>query len=411
MKGSGVLTGIGQLAACPAEGGQGAIGPLADAALAWADGLIRWAGPAAELPPQYADLPRSDAGGRLVIPGLIDCHTHLAFAGWRADEFAERALGASYLDIARRGGGILSTVRATREASESALIDRARGFLQAMLRLGVTTVEAKSGYGLDRAGEEKLLRVYRRLAAEAGLPRIVPTYLGAHTVPPEFRDRREAYVDEVIAEIPRLAAEGLARCCDVFVEESAFSVAEARRILLAAAASGLGPKLHADQLTAAGGAELAAELGALSADHLECISDRGIAALADAGVVAVSLPIATLYLRQAPMPARKLIDAGVAVAVATDFNPGSAPSYDLPWALTLACILQRMTPAEALKGATVYAARAVGLETEAGSLVAGKRADFAVLDAESVDQWLYHFQPNACVRTVIDGETVWSGQC
>ena len=214
-----------------------------------------------------------------------------------------------------------------------------------------------------------------------------------------------------IAEIPRLAAEGLARCCDVFVEESAFSVAEARRILLAAAASGLGPKLHADQLTAAGGAELAAELGALSADHLECISDRGIAALADAGVVAVSLPIATLYLRQAPMPARKLIDAGVAVAVATDFNPGSAPSYDLPLALTLACILQRMTPAEALKGATVYAARAVGLETEAGSLVAGKRADFAVLDAESVDQWLYHFQPNACVRTVIDGETVWSGQC
>jgi imidazolonepropionase len=411
VKGSGVLTGIGQLAACSVEGGQGEIHSIADAALAWSDGLIRWVGPAAELPARYAALPQSDAGGRLVIPGLIDCHTHLAFAGWRADEFVERALGASYLEIARRGGGILSTVRATREASEEALLERARGFLQAMLRLGVTTVEAKSGYGLDRANEEKLLRVYRRLATESGLPRIVPTYLGAHTLPPEFRDRREAYVDQVIAEIPRLAAEGLARCCDVFVEESAFSVAEARRILLAAGASGLGAKLHADQLTGGGGAELAAEVGALSADHLECISDRGIAALADAGVVAVSLPIATLYLRQAPMPARKLIDAGVAVAVATDFNPGSAPSYDLPLALTLACVLQRMTPAEALKGATVYAARAVGLEPEAGSLVPGKRADFAVLDAESVNQWLYHFQPNACVRTVIDGETVWSGQC
>jgi imidazolonepropionase len=193
----------------------------------------------------------------------------------------------------------------------------------------------------------------------------------------------------------------------VFVEESAFTVDEARRILLAGRVAGLSPRLHADQLTAGGGAELAAEVGALSADHLECVSPRGIAALRDAGVVAVSLPLATLYLGQRPMPARALIDAGVPVAVATDFNPGSSPSWDLPLALMLACTLQRMTPAEALKGATIYAARAAGVAAEAGSLEPGKAADFAVIDAPDVNQWLYQFRPNACVETVIGGVTRW----
>ncbi|HEX5962481.1 MAG TPA: amidohydrolase family protein, partial [Gemmatimonadales bacterium] len=208
--------------------------------------------------------------------------------------------------------------------------------------------------------------------------------------------------------LPEVAQEGLARFCDAFVEESAYSPDEARRLLRAAQRHGLGAKLHADQLSSGGGAELAAEVSALSADHLEHISERGIAAMAAAGVVAVSLPLASMYLNQAPLPARRLIDAGVPVAVATDFNPGSAPSYHLPLALTLACTLQRMTPAEAIKGATSYAARAVGLEAAAGSLEAGKAADFAVIDAPDVNHWIYHFRPNACVMTVIGGVTRWT---
>jgi len=227
-------------------------------------------------------------------------------------------------------------------------------------------------------------------------------------VPAEYRERRDAYVALLVDElIPVVAAERLAACCDVFVEESAFSVEEARRILLAGRAGGLAPKLHADQLTSCGGAELAAEVGALSADHLEQVSERGIAAMAAAGVVAVSLPIASLYLAQPPMPARRLMAAGVGVAVATDFNPGSAPSYHLPFAMTLACILQGMTPAEVLKGATFYAAKALGLDQRTGSLERGKAADFALIDAPDVETWLYHLRPNACRLTVSAGQVIW----
>ena len=259
-----------------------------------------------------------------MVPGLIDCHTHLAFAGWRAGEFEQRILGRSYLEIAEAGGGILSTVRATRAASQEDLYERSRLFLDEMLALGVTTVECKSGYGLSVDDELKQLAVYRQLA-EDGPARIVPTLLAAHVVPPEYREDRGGYVDLVVELIiPAAAEEGLARCCDVFLEQSAFTREEARRILEAGNDAGLLGKLHADQLTDGGGARLAAEVGAVSADHLECISEEGIQAVADAGVVAVSLPIATLYLNQEPMPARRLIDAGAAVAVATDFNPGSA---------------------------------------------------------------------------------------
>ncbi|MEA2723907.1 MAG: imidazolonepropionase [Gemmatimonadales bacterium] len=402
-----LLHNIGQLATCRAEGGQDTIHAIPNAAMAWDDGVIQWVGPEKELPAEYRRAERIDAGGRLVVPGLVDCHTHLAFAGWRADEFEERLRGRSYLDIARAGGGIMSTVRQTRAATEADLLKRADGFLREMLTLGVTTVECKSGYGLEPDAELKLLRVYRQLA-KAQPVRVVPTFLGAHVVPPEFRDNRAGYVD-LLADrmIPALAKEKLAACCDVFVEDSAFSVAEARRILRAGQKSGLSAKLHADQLTSGGGAELAADLGALSADHLEHISDAGIRAMATAGVVAVSLPLASLYLGQPPMPARRLIEAGVAVAVATDFNPGSAPSFHLPLALTLACTLQRMTPAEALKGATIYAARAVGLEGEVGSLEAGKAADFAIIDAPDVNHWIYHFRPNACVMTMVGGIQRW----
>jgi imidazolonepropionase len=403
-----LLHNIGQLATCRAEGGQGDIHALSDAALVWNEGVIVWVGPERELPAQYQQAERVDAGGRLVVPGLIDCHTHLAFGGWRADEFVQRIQGRSYLEIARSGGGIASTVRETRAATEAQLVERAAGFLDAMLSLGVTTVECKSGYGLNEESELKLLRVYRRLARDHPV-RLVPTFLGAHVVPSEFRDSRAGYLDLLTERlIPAIAREQLAACCDVFVEESAFSVAEARRILRAGQKMGLASKLHADQLSDGGGAELAAELGALSADHLECISERGIRAMAQAGVIAVSLPFASLYLAQRPMPARRLIDAGVPVAVATDFNPGTAPSYHLPFALTLACTLQRMTPSEALKGATLYAARAVGLPAEIGSLEVGKAADFAVIDAATVDQWLYHLRPNAGVMTVLSGVPRWT---
>jgi len=249
-----------------------------------------------------------------------------------------------------------------------------------------------------------LLDVYGALAQE-GPQRIVATLLAAHVVPPEYRDRRADYVALVTDRIIPAAA-GRAAFCDVFVEEGAFSVAEARAVLRAGLAHGMRPKLHADQLSASGGAELAGEMGAASADHLECITPAGMAAMRAAGSVAVSLPIATLYLRQPPLPARALIDAGIPVAVATDFNPGSAPSFHLPLALTLACTMQRMTPAEALKGATSVAARAIGVEAECGSVEVGKAADLAVIDAPDVNHWLYHFRPNACRRTIIGGVTV-----
>ena len=403
-----LLHNISQLATCRAEGGQGDIHAITNAAMVWDEGVIQWVGPEKELPGEYRRAEPIDAGGRLVIPGLVDCHTHLAFAGWRADEFEQRIRGRSYLDIAQSGGGIVSTVRQTRAATEQELRDRAAGFLRQMLALGVTTVECKSGYGLAPDAELKLLRVYRRLANEQPV-RLVPTFLGAHVIPPEFRDNRAGYVDLLVDRmIPAVVKEELAVCCDVFVEDSAFSVDEARRILRAGRASGLSPKLHADQLTSGGGAELAAELGALSADHLEHISENGIRAMAAKGVVAVGLPLASLYLGQPPMPARQLIEGGVAVAVATDFNPGSAPSFHLPLALTLACTLQHMTPAEALKGATIHGARAVGLEAEVGSIEVGKAADLALIDAPDVGHWIYHFRPNACVMTVISGITRWT---
>jgi len=402
-----VLKSIGTLVTCRPDGGPAELHSIANAALAWDGPTIKWLGPERDLPSTYASWEPWDAAGALVIPGLIDCHTHLAFGGWRADEFEQRILGKSYLDIARAGGGIASTVTRTRALTEDALFDRSRGFLDHMAALGVTTVECKSGYGLELDSELRLLRVYQRLGALPG-PRVVATLLGAHTVPGEYRDRREAYVNLLIEQlIPRVAAERLARFCDVFVEETAFTIPEARRILKAGKASGLGAKLHADQLSSGGGAELAAELDAVSADHLECISEKGIAALSKSGTVAVSLPLASLYLHHAPLPARKLIDAGVRVAVATDFNPGSAPSYHLPLAMMLACTMQRMTPAESLKGATIHAAAALGLDGETGSLEPGKAADFAVIDAESVNQWLYHFRPNACLQTVRAGREIW----
>ncbi len=398
------LRNIGFLATCANPEGQDDIGVIRDAALVWRGGQVRWTGPEANLPKDYRDDPSWDAGGRLVVPGLVDAHTHLVFGGWRAPEFRERITGRSYLDIAADGGGILSTVRATRALGEDELLERGRGFLEQIVQLGVTAVECKSGYGLDLETELRILRVYRRLAQE-GPVRIVPTCLAAHAIPPEWSSNQDGYISLVADRIlPAIAEAELAEFCDVFVEEGAFSVDAARTICKRGIELGLRPKLHVDQLTPGGGAELAASLRAASADHLECVSPQGIQALAENDVVAVTLPLATLYLGAQPPPVREMIEAGCAVAVATDFNPGSAPSWHLPLALTLACTRQRMTPAEALKGATRFAARAIGREGSAGSLEAGSLADFAVFDAPDVDHWLYQFRPNACVSTVIGGK-------
>jgi len=401
-----VLADIGVLATC-APGAPGA-GEVERAAVVFTDGLIRWVGPEATLPAEWAGEDRLSAGGRLVVPGLVDCHTHVVFGGWRADEFEARLSGRTYQEIAAAGGGIASTVRRTAELSEEALRARAAGFLSEMVRLGVTTVESKSGYGLAQEAELRMLRVNRRLGRD-GPVRIASTLL-AHVVPTAEREptRRAAWVATFARDlVPRAAAERLADACDVYVDPGAFSPDEARLILSAARSAGLAVKLHGDQHSDGGGAALGAELRAASVDHLEHAGPGGVAALARSGAVAVTLPIAALHLRSPFAPARALIDAGVPVAVATDFNPGTAPSYHLPLAMMLACTAQRMTPAEALRGATLVAARALGLERVVGSVEPGKAADLAVIDAPSVAHWLYHFRSNDCVLTLAGGREVW----
>jgi imidazolonepropionase len=401
-----VLTNIGLLASCREEGGQDAIHPIPLAALAWRETDIAWVGSAEDLPHEYRDDERINAQGRLVVPGLVDCHTHLAFAGWRADEIEARMGGRTYQELAAAGGGIARTVAATRRISTDALVDLCARRLAQMVRLGVTTVEAKSGYGLDVDNEIRLLEAYEALRQTQSV-RIVSTLLAAHVVPREYAGRRKEYVEMVCGDlVPIVARRRLARFADVFVEESAFTPDEARAILRCAREHGLGAKLHVDQFTDGGGAALAAELNAVSADHLECVSAEGIARLARAGTVAVTLPLAALYLGRPLAPARSLIAAGVPVAVATDFNPGTAPTYHLPLAMLLAATLQRMTPAEVLKGVTIYAARAIGEASVTGSLEPGKRADFAIIDAPDVNHWVYHFAPNSCVSTYIAGVQV-----
>jgi imidazolonepropionase len=398
-----VLRNISQLATCPPGNAQQDAGLISQAALAWRDGIVRWVGRYCDLPAAFSSEEVIDCERRLVVPGLVDCHTHLCFGGWRGDEFEARLQGATYQDIAAAGGGITRTVAATRGASIGELQRKATAALDAMLRLGVTTVECKSGYGLDEANELKQLEVYRRLNGDHPVD-LVPTFLGAHVIPPEHRQRPDRYVGMLCETlIPRVGRLGLARFCDVFVEDGAYSVEEARKILRAAQAHGLGLKVHADQLSPGGGAQLAAEMGAVSAEHLEYVTPEGIVALAASGTVAVSLPLASLYLGERYLPARSLLAAGVPVAVATDFNPGSAPSFHLPLAMTLACINQSMTPQEALMGATTVAARAVSLQERAGSLLPGYPADLAIIDAPSLNHWLYHFVPNACVGVLKNG--------
>jgi imidazolonepropionase len=352
---------------------------------------------------------RIDAAGGSVTPGLIDPHTHLLFAGSREAELVLRQDGASYLDILAAGGGILSTVAATRAASEADLLTHGRRWLDEMLAHGVTTVEAKSGYGLDLETELRLVEVAYRLGREGPID-VVPTWLGAHAVPPEFRSRPdsvEAYVRHLLDEqLPGIAAHGRARFADVFCEEGVFTADQSRRILESARAYGLLPRLHADELAPSGGAELAAELGAASADHLATPSLDGITAMAataeaDDPVVATLLPVTTWFLmKDHHAPARAFIQAGVPVAIGTDFNPGTSPTPSLPLAMSFACINLRMTPDEVLSAVTINAARALGLEDEVGSLEPGKSGDVVIWRVPSSSRIPYH--PGAdLVRTVI----------
>ncbi len=402
-----VLTNISQLAVCPHNNDQSDIGLIEEAALVWENGIIQWIGVESDLPDSYSELDRVDVNNQSVVPGLIDCHTHLAFGGWREDEFSQKINGETYIDIAKAGGGIASTVAATRTASSEELRTKVSTALDEMLKLGVTTVECKSGYGLNEPDELKQLSIYQSINHPIHL---VASFLGAHIVPAEYKDNREAYITLLCNTlIPIIKERKLAEFCDIFVEDTAYMLEEAERILAAAKSHGFAIKVHADQLSDGRGAELAAQYAATSAEHLEFASERGIAAMADKNVIAVSLPIASLYLNQAYLQAPKWIKAGVKVAVATDFNPGSSPSYHLPLALTLACCGQRMTPHQALKGATTYAAQALKL-FDRGCLAPGYRADFALINARSINFWVYHFQANACVATYIDGKLVHSSK-
>ena len=367
-------------------------GIIPDAAIGIAGGRLSFVGPTASLTARPRDLAREirPLGGAFVTPGLIDCHTHLVFAGDRAKEWEMRAKGASYEEIARAGGGILSTVRATRAASEDALVAAAIPRAAKLAREGVTTVEIKSGYGLDLDSELKMLRAAARVGRKANM-RVSPTFLGAHAVPPEFKDDRAAYVELVCGQmIPAVAREHLADTVDAFCETIAFSAGEVERVFAAARANGLKVRLHAEQLSDCGGGALAARHGALSADHLEFLSEQGIAAMARAGTVAVLLPSAFYFLHDSRKPpVEALRAAGVPMAVATDCNPGTSPVVSLLTAMNMACTLFKLTPEEVLMGVTGNAARALGLAAETGTLEAGKSADLAVWNITSPAELTY----------------------
>lgn len=358
------------------------------------------------LPPCPPDTVRLDAGGAFVTPGWVDAHTHLVFGGWRQHEIPLKLKGASYLEILQAGGGILDTVRQTRQMGEDALFARAMGFLDEQLRFGVTTTEIKSGYGLDVENELKQLRVIRRLN-EAHAMDVVPTCMAAHAVPPEFAGRTDAYVDYVCQTIlPRVADERLARYCDVFCETGVFSVAQSRRVLETARSLGLGLKIHADEIDAFGGAQLAGELGAVSAEHLIATDESGIAALSAGGVTACLLPQTSLYLGKHFARAREMIAQNVAVAIASDFNPGSCPSLNLQLSANLAYLRYRMTPEETLSALTLNAACAIGLGERLGSIEPGKQADLTLWNADGMEMLCYRMGSNQVKGVVKRGKVV-----
>ncbi len=410
IQASTVIRNIGQLVTISQQPLAGAGGPLqviANAALAVQKGHIVWMGPDDDAEPIFQQgqsrgdgITLIDAGGAVITPGLVDSHTHLIFAGDRAEEFHLRRRGVSYGELLAQGRGILTTMRATREADTETLTELAQRRLDAMRRHGTTTVEAKTGYGLDTVTEETCLRIINSLNALESEPRsqpdrvrIVPTFLGAHSLPPEYREKRAAYVDLVVEEmLPSFV--GLARFCDVFCEREAFTLEECRRILTRAKELGYGLKLHADQLSPSGGARLAAELGATSADHLDFASDEDLDAMREAGVVATLLPGCSYTLRTPYPSARRFLDRGLHVALATDFNPGTSYCENMQTMLGLAMSAMGMSLEEALTAATINGARALGLQDRIGSLEVGKRCELVLWSIRDYQEIGYHFGVN-----------------
>jgi len=398
---------IATVAERPVEGARGPLGMIEDGALVARDGRIAWVGPRAALPAALADGAETvDAQGRLVIPGYVDAHTHPVFAGLRAEEFRARALGQPYHELLERGdAGIMSTVHATRAASEDELLGLMRERADSFLRHGTTTIEAKTGYGLSPEAEDKSLRVLERTPMVTAL-RVVPTYLGAHLVPAEYRADPEAYV-RLLCERMLPAAAGRATFCDVFCDRGAFTVEQSRRILRRALELGMTPRLHADELADVGAASLAAELGAASADHLVHVDEAGMEALTQAGTVATLLPGTTFSLASEHYaPARRLLEHGVRLALATDYNPGTCCSENMGLAISLAVLKLKLTPEEALRAATLGGAYALRLQHEVGSLEAGKACDLVVLDAHSPLEIPYRVGVNLTRAVLVAGMRV-----
>lgn len=381
---------------------------IPDAAIVVKDGIITYVGSMENLGEIEGDCEMIDARNRAVLPGFVDSHTHLIFGGFRPDEFEWRLRGDSYMSIMNRGGGIQSTVNATREESVESLAAKAEWFIDRMVSMGVTTVEAKSGYGLDLDSEVKMLEVINRLSASPDTKaRLVATFMGAHAIPKEYKGRTSDYVDVVINKMLP-AVKGKAKFCDIFTEKDVFEIEDSRRLLEAARREGFDLKLHADEIVTLGGAELAVELGSVSADHLLHVSDEGVAALADSDTVATLLPLTAFALREPYAPARKLIDAGAAVALATDLNPGSCFSGSIPLTIALACIYMNMSIEETISALTINGAAAVGMADSIGTIESGKKGDLIMLDFDNYRMLPYYVGMN-CVNTVIrDGKIVYA---
>ncbi|MBR4636122.1 MAG: imidazolonepropionase [Clostridia bacterium] len=399
IKNIGLLaTPQGNTVRCGAE--QGAIAKHADASVLIDNGTIVSIAENGELPEGSENAEVLDAGGALVTPGLVDAHTHLVFGGWRAHEVPLKIAGASYLDILNAGGGILNTLVNTRKDSEDELFERSMGFLEEEFNFGVTSIEVKSGYGLNKEAELKQLRVIRRLDKEAKQD-VVSTFLGAHAIPDEFKGDPDGYIDYLIAEVlPVVVEEKLADFCDVFTESSVFNVEQSRRILLAAQKLGLPSKIHADEIDPLGGSELAGEIGAVSAEHLIATRDSGIEAMARSKTVACLLPQTSLYLGKPFARARDMVNAGVPVAIATDFNPGSCPSLNLQLSMNLGYLRYRLYPEEVLTAVTLNAACAIGMGEKVGSVEPGKQADLVVWNTNELPMLCYRMGSNQA-KTVI----------